>query len=355
MRRGISFQGKVFLARIDPQRPDNVEWINCPMSARYTYESGDLNVQDLYIENNTDLQSKLPLSVASFSGYLSEGKRLRVRFASAGSFQLAADPSVTSEGECGRATHYASTISVGAYTVSQLTGSEGGGEVSVSHIGSTSGSADSTTRQDNQMGDLRACGAATNDPSAPPKGCQMPLEIMFLPIGRRTETPPPRPDNNNNAAPSPTNLPSPAEPPRAARPSANHANCSTGLRLSGDPVRDLKIITDACGEPLGLTAMGSPVQGSQKANQPMDEYPVNLVEGACYRIFATATPSVQDLDTGLRGPDGEWVAKDTLDDNYPILKPDGPFCVEKTGTYSLKVSVARGEGSYAVQVWKVRR
>jgi hypothetical protein len=354
MRSSLNFHGKVFLARYDPEHPERINWIDCPTDATYRYVSSDNTVEELYIENATDLQAKLPLSIASFSSYLSQGKRLRVKFATAGSFELLNDFSVPSNGACGDATHFVQTISVGAYSVAELNDSGMGSELNVQ---GPSGSARHSDMSHHNvgMGDLEAC--ATPSQGAPPKNCQMPLEILMVPIGsHRAAKPAPPPAGD--PAPTPQGMPRPvgtAEGPAPAPGGVTHENCFAGIDMTFDPERDLAAITSRCGPPLGMVPVGAPMVDELAAGAPLHEYGVDVEPGACYRIFAIGGRGVDDLDTGLKDPAGEWVSKDILDDAFPILNPNGPFCVRQGGRHKLLVAVAKGSGKYAVQLWKVNR
>jgi len=106
---------------------------------------------------------------------------------------------------------------------------------------------------------------------------------------------------------------------------------------------------------MGLTPVGPPIVDTLAAGQKIHEYGVTVEPGACYRIFAIGDEGVEDLDTGLQDPSGAWVSKDVLEDSFPILNPQGPFCVRQGGRYKLLVEVAKGSGKYAVQLWKVSR
>ncbi len=76
--------------------------------------------------------------------------------------------------------------------------------------------------------------------------------------------------------------------------------------------------------------------------------------GDCYRIFAVGSPDIEDLDVEVFDPAGSQIAFDTSDDRWPVVKPDGPFCVWKDGQYRAVVQAQRGEGSYAVEIWRLR-
>ncbi len=364
MRSALNFQGKVFLARYDPQNPERVEWVDCPTPARYRYMPSDKTVEDLYIENENDLHTKLPLSVASFAASVSQGKRVHVRFATAGSFELSDEAfSVPMDGACGQATHFVQTISVGAYTVSSMSDAEASGGVEIAGGPGGGGSHSDLSRSVQGMGILDACKRDSTD--APPKDCQMPLEILMVAIGsHRAEKPAPAPQGD--PAPSPTGLPrpvgtgsrpnTPTAPPVAGNPNRyTNTSCFVGITRTWDPVVDLRAVTDRCGAPLGLTPIGEPIVANLAQGQPMHKYGATLEAGNCYRIFAISDHNIQDLDTGLKAPDGSWVTKDILEDNFPILNGEGPFCVQQSGQYQLLVAVPKGSGQYAVQMWKAAR
>ena len=62
-------------------------------------------------------------------------------------------------------------------------------------------------------------------------------------------------------------------------------------------------------------------------------------------------PIVKDLDLLLRGPEGDDVVADIGHDSFPVVPPYGPICFDVPGLYILEVSVFRGGGRYALQVW----
>jgi hypothetical protein len=94
--------------------------------------------------------------------------------------------------------------------------------------------------------------------------------------------------------------------------------------------------------------------GEQSENDPVDRYTFYVPKaGSCYRVYAVGARSVADLDLLLRGPDGEDVVADVTHDAHPVLPPKGPICFDAPGLYLLEVSVFRGSGRYAVQVWGV--
>lgn len=92
--------------------------------------------------------------------------------------------------------------------------------------------------------------------------------------------------------------------------------------------------------------------GTQAAQDPVDRYAFEVpAANKCYRIYAVGDASVKDLDLLLRGPSGEAVVADVTHDAWPVLPPREPACFPIPGLYMLEVSVYRGAGRYALQVW----
>jgi hypothetical protein len=77
-------------------------------------------------------------------------------------------------------------------------------------------------------------------------------------------------------------------------------------------------------------------------------------EGECFRVFAVADPKIDDLDVEIFDS-SRRIAFDEGDDRWPIVKPDGPFCVFEAGEYSIRVRAPHGGGRYALELWKLAK
>jgi hypothetical protein len=73
--------------------------------------------------------------------------------------------------------------------------------------------------------------------------------------------------------------------------------------------------------------------------------------GKCYRIFAMGETGVRDLDVQVVGPNGDALASDNSKDPHAVVPAREPLCLDKQGIYTVEVSVFRGSGRFAVQVW----
>lgn len=172
----------------------------------------------------------------------------------------------------------------------------------------------------------------------------LPLALALLGFGCGAQTPEP-------SAPPPG--PAPEAPPAAAsKPGGVWSECYSAFSPSGSPKEDLARLTRSCGATGGMQAVTSVQTAEQSEKDPADRYTFYVPSpGACYRVYAVGDRNVLDLDVLLRGPDGEDVTGDLSHDAFPVTPPAGPICFDVPGLYMLEVSVFRGAGRYALQVW----
>lgn len=128
-------------------------------------------------------------------------------------------------------------------------------------------------------------------------------------------------------------------------------SCYMTFRPTGDPHEDLAQMTALCGPPNAMKAVTPVLEGSQSETDPIARYTFQGETGRCYRIFAASGNGIEDLDMAVLDPEQAVVGFDTNEDAFPILNPDGPLCLTKPGTYTVLVSVEKGSGPYAIQVW----
>ena len=129
-------------------------------------------------------------------------------------------------------------------------------------------------------------------------------------------------------------------------------DCYAGLSYVGNPRTDIARVTKTCGSIGGMRAITPVTLGAQTQDDPVDRYTFYVPKaGQCYRVFAAGDSGVKDLDVALRGPEGDELIADLSHDAQPIVPPTGPVCFQSPGLYMLEVSVYRGSGRYAVQVW----
>jgi hypothetical protein len=128
-------------------------------------------------------------------------------------------------------------------------------------------------------------------------------------------------------------------------------SCYQGFHASGVVEKDLAQMTAMCGPPNSMKPVSPVFQGNQSQKDPIARYTFKGEMGRCYRIFSASDRTIQDMDMAMLDPDKNVVGHDTNEDAFPMLNPDGPFCVTRPGQYTVLVSVEKGQGKYALQVW----
>jgi hypothetical protein len=128
-------------------------------------------------------------------------------------------------------------------------------------------------------------------------------------------------------------------------------SCYQGFRPSGNVEHDLAQMTSMCGPPNSMKPVTPVIQGMQGQRDPIARFTFKGEMGRCYRIFSASERSVMDMDMAMLDPDKNVVGHDTNEDAFPMLNPDGPFCLTRPGIYTVLVSVEKGSGRYALQVW----
>jgi hypothetical protein len=128
--------------------------------------------------------------------------------------------------------------------------------------------------------------------------------------------------------------------------------CYSSFSPTGDAESDLNRLVRDCGPTGGMKAV-TPVRiGQQSSEDPVDRYTFEVPEpGKCYRVYAAGQSTIADLDLLLRGPSKDRFVADVTHDSWPVLPPREPVCFDQPGAYMLEVSVYRGSGRYALQVW----
>src|SRR5690606_9911593 len=133
----VELHRNIFLVRYDPRSPDKLEWINCPISATYTYQkSAGRRVESMYVRSFAELQARVPVNYARFEGYVKGGKALEFNYVTIGSYELLGDFRIPKDDpDCKLATHYVTTLSVGAFTFAEEASIEGGIKANVANTG----------------------------------------------------------------------------------------------------------------------------------------------------------------------------------------------------------------------------
>jgi hypothetical protein len=127
--------------------------------------------------------------------------------------------------------------------------------------------------------------------------------------------------------------------------------CYKEFLPSEGPAADLERLAFTCSAPRGFTAAAPLHTASQKATDRAERLVLRVRKGRCYRLFAVADRGVRDLDVSILAPDGRLVAADVSKDAWSVVPPRAPWCPDEEGPFAIDVSVADGEGSYALGLW----
>jgi hypothetical protein len=76
-----------------------------------------------------------------------------------------------------------------------------------------------------------------------------------------------------------------------------------------------------------------------------------LRPGLCYKILSQGGPGVADLDISLSNPDGVLLQRDGTHHDHPTIGYERAICPQTAGAYRVELTMARGGGTYAAQVW----
>ena len=145
-------------------------------------------------------------------------------------------------------------------------------------------------------------------------------------------------------------------PPSTATATSSPRDCYRGIELSGNAQRDLDTVVGRCGRPTGLSPFSDVLGGDLDENgKKMDSWTITLRNDRCYRFFAVAAPTIEDLDAAILNEAGEIVAKDTFPDRAPILNPEDAYCPPTAGRYKYVLVAAKGRGDVKFQVWQRNR
>jgi hypothetical protein len=127
--------------------------------------------------------------------------------------------------------------------------------------------------------------------------------------------------------------------------------CYGNYRPTSTPERDVTRLGILCGPANGMRLIGATLEG--EASETLSEHLFDARAGECFRIIAVAEASVAELAVIVRDPKGSPIASDHNNDRWPIVNPDGPFCVLDTGKYAIQVHARQGRGKFALQIWRL--
>jgi hypothetical protein len=342
----VELHRNIFLVRYDPERPDALEWINCPIPATYQYQQArGRRVESMYIKSFQELQAKVPVNYARFAGYVKNGKQLEFKYVTIGSYELLSDFKIPrNDADCARATHYVVTLSVGAFNFSEQQAIEGGVEASEAKTGVGVGvSAGRGSGETTSMGDLDDC----MDEQAALNGCFTPLQLMMVPLAERNWTdsataesiaqaPPPSSDGGEQAVQVDTNLALRVDE-NAWRPGSYMAMALERLLIMAGRVN---ATTDFGFDDKGSTVMAGflTTEHPQKSSRPFEA-------GKTYAVIGAGSTGA-NIDVYVRDSSGNLIASDVAEDGNPTVT----FTAATTDNYSIELTVVGQDQEFGAVV-----
>jgi hypothetical protein len=164
----------------------------CRLEGGYTWQRTTPSTDLIEIKNEAELYSKLPLGAVALSGELKRSGTLYVETTVAGHRRVEGMTAtqVPSSGECERATHLVSGLSLGAFVLSGAGEAGAHASAEVTKVGSAGGKLTRSAKVYRSAGDANSCSGATDE--GPAGDCASPLQVFLAPIpGRAEEEGPP--------------------------------------------------------------------------------------------------------------------------------------------------------------------
>lgn len=153
-----------------------MELLRCTAPGAYSYQGVQPKRDDYVFSRSDELYAKIPLGAASLEAELERHGALRLDLTVVGRYESPHDRPLRADlhGDCERATHVITALSVGAFRLSAAADAalRGGAEVYGAGAGAGSAAARGFERSD---GDLQACAYARGD--SPPERCRALLRV----------------------------------------------------------------------------------------------------------------------------------------------------------------------------------
>jgi hypothetical protein len=130
------------------------------------------------------------------------------------------------------------------------------------------------------------------------------------------------------------------------------ATCHASYKAdaTNDLVASVDTMAKACADTTKMHMLSS-FKGQQSASNLPQTFAFHADANHCYRAYAVAAATIQDLDLLIKDSTGAVAGEDSTDDPTPVVLEDGAVCFNTADDASVVVSIGAGNGAYAVQVW----
>lgn len=177
---------------------------NCHANAQYKYTAEhSAQVQDDIIDNADELHAQLPTFGVNYQAALQRAGKLHVRMKVVGLYATDKTTFTPADlsGECSRATHVATYVTIGAFRLFSLSRGELKGDVAVPLGAGAGGDSRANEQALNEAGNEAACDRATPGDAQPPDGCSTSLQLVLVPV--LSTSAPPATSSNGQALETP--------------------------------------------------------------------------------------------------------------------------------------------------------
>lgn len=156
---------------------------HCQAPGRYAYAGVTRQDDRVTIKEADELYAKIPVHAAEFEGKLQKAGELNVEMSIVGTYALDRSQVRSEElqGDCARATHILSALTVGSFEFFAGAAAHVSGEVEVAVAG-VGARSDAKRETLNRAGDRATCGGAATKDTGPPEGCGAFVRVEATPI-----------------------------------------------------------------------------------------------------------------------------------------------------------------------------
>jgi hypothetical protein len=130
------------------------------------------------------------------------------------------------------------------------------------------------------------------------------------------------------------------------------AACLETIRTKGvDPAREVATLANACATATQMKLVSKTITGKQSDADPPQSYPFQTEAKRCYRVYAQGDGHIENLNVAIEDSAGVAAGQDSPAGSTSVVLHDGAVCFKESDAATVVVSVGRGGGVYALQVW----
>jgi hypothetical protein len=161
----------------------------CRAPGQYAYVAITPKEDRVAMHDADELYADVPLGVANLSGKLETSGELELSMTTVGLYQSDRTRVRADElaGDCSRATHVVTALTVGAFELGTGTRSSAGAGAGAFGA-QAGGKSESKRRSLSRDGDLAECASSPDHPDGPPPKCAALLRVELLPVGKARPT-----------------------------------------------------------------------------------------------------------------------------------------------------------------------